>query len=308
MRAPTQSVVTLLTVVLALVSVPVVNAGSGLIAHRGATRSGVPSSPSLNLGVDVNKREAVKQAFLYNYRNYEKYALGYDTLAPLSKKGQNLNGILGAFGATAYDSLSTMVVMGLEKDAVFERAMKFVEKIDFTKTKGGDPKGVISIFELTIRALGGLISTHDLLEHKGIKPPAFLVAQSRRLADTLLPGFVHDVPFNYVNITAGKPNNMSDTANYAEAGTLVLEWSRLSDLTGNGTYRNKALASEKALMAATQVFPGLPGQQIWPQNGSHPQTLAGRYVTWGGGTDSFFEVSLAAAAMALIGSEDTSDE
>ncbi|CAO1636497.1 unnamed protein product [Parajaminaea phylloscopi] len=251
----------------------------------------VPVVPPVsdNLGADVEKREAVKKAFVYNFENYEKYASGFDTLAPLTKKGQNTNDILGGFGATAYDALSTMVVMGLQHDPLFERAMKYVEKIDFTRPKDKSSEGVVSIFELTIRAIGGLVSTHDLLQHRGVDPPAFLVKQARTLADTLLPGFVHDIPFNYVNITAKKPKNESDTANYAEAGTLLLEWTRLSELTGNDIYRKKVLASEGALMNASMVLPGLPGQQIWPQNGTHISDVGGRYVTWGGGTDSYFE-------------------
>ena len=72
-------------------------------------------------------------------------------------------------------------------------------------------------------------------------------------------------------------------------GTLLLEWSRLSDLTHNPIYRKKVLASEAALIKAKTVLPGLPGQVIWPQNGTHRDSVAGRYVTWGGGTDSYLE-------------------
>lgn len=251
-----------------------------------------PLPVSSNLGADVEKREAVKRAFIYNYDNYLKYAFGNDTLAPLSKQGQNTNDILGGFGATAYDALSTMTVMDLHTTPRFHHTLEFVKTIDFTKPVVGGGPGVISLFELTIRAIGGLLSAHDLLKARGIDPPKFLVEQAANVADAFLPGYVHDIPFNYVNVTAKQPNDsVHDTANYAEAGTLILEWSRLSELSGNPVYREKALRSEMALMRASTVFPGLPGQQIWPQNGSHPDSRAGRYVTWGGGTDSYFEVS-----------------
>lgn len=285
----------LMVTILPAARVPAADSHLDAFALRyAASRDRVPPSPAQNLGADVAKRDAVKKAFIYNYENYQKYAAGFDTLAPLSRKGQNTNGILGGFGATAYDALSTMIVMGLQNDVLFERAYNQTEAIDFTKTKGGDPKGVISLFELTIRGIGGLLSAHDLLldqQNEGSAPPASLIRQAESIAKTFLPGFVHDIPFNYVNITSRKPLNLSDTANYAEAGTLLLEWSRLSDLTGNDLYRDKVLKSEKRLLNAKTVLPGLPGQLIWPQNYTHVNNLAGRYVTWGGGTDSYFEVS-----------------
>lgn len=190
-----------------------------------------------------------------------------------------------------------MIVMGLpDSDPRFSRAMDFVSKIDFFNTTGGDPPGVVSLFELTIRALGGMLSARDLLEDKGRHVPSFLVNQSRNLAETFMPGWVHAIPFNYVNVTAKKPQDLKATANYAEAGTIQLEWSRLSDVTGDEKYRKLVYGSEMALIRAKEELPGLPGQQIWPQNGTHVDSLAGRYVTWSGGTDSYFEVSAGASA------------
>lgn len=43
------------------------------LASLAAANHGV-APMAKNLGADVEKREAVKQAFLYNYDNYEKYA------------------------------------------------------------------------------------------------------------------------------------------------------------------------------------------------------------------------------------------
>jgi hypothetical protein len=44
-------------------------------------------------GAQVERREAVKEAFRYNYAKYEEYAYPYDLLLPISKSGAD-NSIL----------------------------------------------------------------------------------------------------------------------------------------------------------------------------------------------------------------------
>ena len=43
----------------------------------------------------VERREAVKAAFLYNYAKYEEYAYPYDLLLPVSKSGADNNILAG---------------------------------------------------------------------------------------------------------------------------------------------------------------------------------------------------------------------
>jgi mannosyl-oligosaccharide alpha-1,2-mannosidase len=71
-------------------------------------------------------------------------------------------------------------------------------------------------------------------------------------------------------------------------GTLVLEWTRLSDLTGNQTYAELAQLCEAYLLnptGAPEAFPGLPGSSISTETGEFLNSNGG----WSGGTDSFYE-------------------
>ncbi len=82
----------------------------------------------------------------------------------------------------------------------------------------------------------------------------------------------------------------SDTTNgIATIGTLVLEWTRLSDLTGNQTYTQLAQKGESFLLnpqpALGQPFPGLLGTDVNVNNGQFIDSGG----SWSGGDDSFYE-------------------
>lgn len=74
----------------------------------------------------------------------------------------------------------------------------------------------------------------------------------------------------------------------AGAGTLVLEWTRLADLTGNETYAQLVKKAESYLVNPTGVpepFPGLVGEGVSLETGEFLDDTGG----WGAGTDSFYE-------------------
>lgn len=75
------------------------------------------------------RRDAIKEAFLKNYKAYEKYAFGADQLNPLARKGTN-DSVLAGWGGTIVDSMSTMLIMGLEEDPAYQRALNHTRKID----------------------------------------------------------------------------------------------------------------------------------------------------------------------------------
>lgn len=76
-------------------------------------RPSVRGRPLPRLAADVEKREAVKEAFLHSWRPYKEHAWGQDTLKPVSKRGDN--GFLG-LGITITDSLDTLAIMGLHEE------------------------------------------------------------------------------------------------------------------------------------------------------------------------------------------------
>lgn len=81
-----------------------------------------------------------------------------------------------------------------------------------------------------------------------------------------------------------------DTTNgLATIGTLVLEWTHLSDLTGNETFAQLTQHAENYLLnpepPSSQPWPGLLGTNVALNNGSFLDAAGG----WIGGDDSFYE-------------------
>ena len=113
------------------------------------------------------------QAFAHSWNSYEKYAMGYDELQPQSRQGKNM---FGGLGATIIDSIDTAFIMG-NTDA-YNKIRDWVAD-NFNPAKNYDA----SVFETTIRCLGGLISAYDLTQDK------IFLAKARELADRLLPAF-----------------------------------------------------------------------------------------------------------------------
>ncbi|KAL0959971.1 hypothetical protein HGRIS_011633 [Hohenbuehelia grisea] len=166
--------------------------------------------------------------------------------------------------------------MGL--DEFFKEGVEFASKIDFSKSQTPD---TVSVFETTIRYLGGLLSAYEL---SGKKFPV-LVEKAKEVGDKMAFAWVgnNTVPFGFLNFTTNTP--IKDTSNIAEAGTLSLEWATLSKYTGNDTYRRLAEGSLRQIASLPDPLPGLAAQGIDPATGQ----FVGGYVTWGGGSDSYFE-------------------
>ena len=100
---------------------------------------------------------------------------------------------------------------------------------------------------------GRLLSAYDLLT-SGLFPNNYstghvnaLVTQAATLATALKPCFdtKTGLPATYINFTTQTPirstyqagNITYNATNAAQAGTLLLEWYRLSDLTGDESFR-----------------------------------------------------------------------
>lgn len=210
---------------------------------------------------------------------------------------------------TPVDALSTAIIIG-NKDIVNE-ILDFIPTIDFTTTK--DAESEISVFETNIRYIGGLISGKLINNHAPAKekliriayellkgPFKDLVSDGKKveslleqvtiLTDTI--SFAFDTPSGIPDPTVilnpeprlkGSGNN-----GIAGCGTLVLEWTRLSDLTGNDMYANLTQRTEDYLLNPTgspEAFPGLVGEKVSLDTGEFLDSTGG----WNAGTDSFYE-------------------
>ncbi|KAK0438907.1 glycoside hydrolase family 47 protein [Armillaria borealis] len=230
-------------------------------------------------------RELVKGVFQTSYAAYKEYAWGHDNLTPKTRSySDGRNG----WGASIIDAMSTMYIMDL--DNLLNEAVDYAGTIDFRSSKTSDH---VSTFETTIRYLGSLLSVYEL---RGRKDKA-LLEKAVDLADKLAYAWVGDneLPFGRIDFSSNKPDVQA--TNIAEAGTLLMEWATLSQYTANDTYHELADKAMRHIAGLDAPFPGLAVQNIDPSSGK----FVGGYVTWGGGSDSYFEYLLKYTQLAGLG-------
>eukprot|EP00418_Pyrodinium_bahamense_P097810 CAMPEP_0179027282 /NCGR_PEP_ID=MMETSP0796-20121207/8958_1 /TAXON_ID=73915 /ORGANISM="Pyrodinium bahamense, Strain pbaha01" /LENGTH=283 /DNA_ID=CAMNT_0020723405 /DNA_START=41 /DNA_END=888 /DNA_ORIENTATION=+ len=96
--------------------------------------------------------DEVRAEMKFTWDRYRETAWGRDDAQPVTGGGRDS---LGGIGVTILDSLDTLWLMGLKEE--FEQGREFVaNELDFAKAGSG------SVFEITIRALGGLLSAYTL--------------------------------------------------------------------------------------------------------------------------------------------------
>lgn len=107
------------------------------------------------------------------------------------------------------------------------------------------------------------------------------------------------VPYNNL-IFSNRSNDGSQTNGLATVGTLVLEWTRLSDLTGDETYGALTQQAESYLLAprpaSSEPWPGLVGTNINITTGRFVDAVGG----WNGGDDSFYEYLIKVSAPRIL--------
>ncbi|CAB1115373.1 unnamed protein product [Ectocarpus sp. CCAP 1310/34] len=216
----------------------------------------------------------VKEAMQHAWKGYEQHAWGADELAPRAKKGKQP---WGGMGVTLVDSLDTLWLMGMKDE--FNRARDWVKnKLTFSHASE------VSVFETTIRELGGLLSAYDLSKDEIFKTKAI------ELADLLLPAFDTNTGIPTARVSFRSHKNSGGTKSVlAEIGTLQVEFRYLSKITGIPKY------AEKVNRVFDHMY-GLPSKDgLYPifVNPSNGQTV-GSQVTFGALGDSFYEYLLKA--------------
>ena len=194
-----------------------------------------------------NRRQEVQDAFQHAWTGYETYCKGRDTLHPVSN---TCDDDFAGWSATAIDALSTAIIMG--KGDTVRDILGIIDALDFTEVKAGK---YIQLFELNIRHFGGMLSAWDLLNgpFKGmVKDQTLMEAlynRMVRLGDILSCAFdtPSGVPRNWVDPIACTSDDGTSNA-VAGVGTLVLEFTRLSDITGNQKYADLVRKPEEYLL------------------------------------------------------------
>ncbi|KAF9343879.1 hypothetical protein BGX26_005091, partial [Mortierella sp. AD094] len=229
---------------------------------------------SENDRVEREKRlRAVRDGFEHAWYGYRKHAWGHDEIRPVSGGVQDrFNG----WGATMIDSLDTLVIMGFNKE--FDEALEWI-KTSFDMTK--NPTAMHQFFETIIRYLGGLLSAYDLTGEK------VLLDKAEELGGYLLNAFQNrDFPASRVAILESANHVPVYNFALAEAGSIQLEFSRLSMLTNNPIYDQKAQRIIEILGSATSELPGLFPVMVQDGEGRHYSNFR---ATVNGMADSFYE-------------------
>ncbi|XP_077251003.1 alpha-mannosidase 3 isoform X2 [Tasmannia lanceolata] len=263
-------------------------------AEKGHNGSSILDSDKLNTMSEWTSRQGkVKEAFIHAWSGYRNYAMGYDELMPLSRRG--VDG-LGGLGATIVDSLDTAMIMGI--DEIVSEAGTWVEK---HLSKRIFEKGQVNLFETTIRVLGGLLSAYHLsmgeqgmsgdwgssITFKGPKSEVYLET-AKDLADRLLSAFTSSptpVPFSDVFLRDHSarlaPDGLSSTS---EVSTLQLEFNYLSIISGDPKYGMEAMKVLEHLRTLPKVE-GLVPIYISPHSGE----FSGENIRLGSRGDSYYE-------------------
>ena len=239
---------------------------------------------------------AVKSSFEHSWAGYKAHAWMKDELSPLD--GGNMQAF-GGWAATLVDSLDTLWIMGMKEE--FDEAVDAAKDIDFNSTS----ETMLNIFEITIRYLGGLLGAYDLTG--GTYP--VLLQKATELGDFLYCAF--DTPnrmpvtrWNWKEALEGAPQTAGTTTLIAEIGSLTLEFTRLSQLTGNLKYYDavKRILDE---FEKSQNSTSLPG--LWPTiMNAKATTFQDNSYTLGSMADSWYEY-LPKQHM-LIGGRDDEDQ
>ncbi|EGC38588.1 hypothetical protein DICPUDRAFT_86464 [Dictyostelium purpureum] len=163
----------------------------------------------------------------FAWDSYKNGSWGYDEWAPAYFIGKNW---LGALGLTIIDSLDTLHIMDM-KDELYD-GREWLSNLKYSNTTGHE----ISVFEFNIRYLGGCLAMYDLTGD------VVYLEKAVEFGDLLMLAFSDSFPFPYafLNIkTKYARNKGGNCLVLAMFGTMSLEFTRLSDLTGDSKYKDR---------------------------------------------------------------------
>lgn len=215
--------------------------------------------------------EDVRAEMAWAWDLYRAHAWGKDEIKPVSGGFSSFPLKDHHLGLSLVEALDTLWLMGL--DSRFQDGVDWVKaQLDF------DVDGEVSVFETSIRLVGGLLSAHLACGD------AVLLAKAKDLADRLLPAFdtPSGMPMRKINLRTGKTSQ--PVTSPADIATYLPEWGTLSQLTHDPRYRDTARKAVIALFDRRSRL-DLVATQIDVRNGEWRD----RRATVGSYCDSFFE-------------------
>ncbi|PLW32840.1 hypothetical protein PCASD_13966 [Puccinia coronata f. sp. avenae] len=190
---------------------------------------------------NLQRREWIIRAFSHSWEGYKKTAWGFDQTNPLSGRGQNT---FSGWGANILDNLDTLLMMNMTLE--YNYARTHVRALDWSSpisaqaiynTTTGEihnSYAAINILESGARYLGALLSAYDLSGDK------LMLLKADELAQWLLPAFntKTGVPLPTYELGTNPNEGATGETYLSEAGGLLLEFTRLAQITGKAQYFN----------------------------------------------------------------------
>lgn len=239
--------------------------GSALLAASAAPRAPGGSSWKA-LGEDV------RNEMRWAWSNYREHAWGKDQIKPISGGFESFPLKNHHLGLSLIEALDTLWVMGLDEE--FREGVEWVKReLDF------DVDGEVSVFETSIRLVGGLLSAFHACGDR------VLLAKARDCADRILPSFEASplgIPHRFINLRTGALRGVE--TNPAETGTFIPEFGFLSRATGDDRYRKAAKRAVVSMFERRSKI-GLLADSIDCMTGKWKS----RRATIGPPSDSYYE-------------------
>lgn len=225
------------------------------------------SIPRISAAELAKRRTAIREAARHCWRAYKARAWGRDSVAPISGRG-----VSAGFDAavTLVDSLDTLKLFGLDDE--FLEGRKYVAGPEFAaqlRRLGG----ATSVFETTIRILGGLLGAYTLS-----LDPIFL-DRAKQVGYKI----VASINSNGIVPPSFAASLRSGCSSLAHAGTNQLELSYLAHLAGDASLAAKALRFYDTVRDNPRLEPGLYPRCVGGTSGK---------ITLGAEADSFYEYLL----------------
>ncbi|KAF8314870.1 alpha-mannosidase [Cantharellus anzutake] len=246
----------------------------------------------------LEARELTRSLWNHGFDSYMHHAFPLDELKPLTCTGQgpdwfdptaiHFNDVLANCSVTLIDNLDSFLI--LNNRTGFNNAVwNTISHVSF------DVDTKPQVFETTIRVLGGLLSAHifSVEPNYGFAIPGYdnqLLSLAYDLGERLLQAFdtPTGIPYARVNLRRGVPAGETTETCSAGAGSLLLEFTTLSRLTGDPRFEDAAVKSFFAIWNRRSQL-DLIGNTI--------DLISGRWLNpgnsgIGAGIDSFYEYAL----------------
>ncbi|PAA52595.1 hypothetical protein BOX15_Mlig006977g1 [Macrostomum lignano] len=254
---------------------------------------------------DSWRAEAVREMMRFAWRGYLRHCaappfLGNELAPALNSCSHASNDLVGAGRLlTAVDSLDTLLVMGLGRE--FHQARDLLRRHYHPRL---DNSSQVSVFETTIRMLGGLLGAYSLTED-----PIF-ARKAAELGNSMAGAFgrlgagggdpdksawvaLSRIRLNDNSDSLSEPIGMASrmlelTVNLAETGSLYLEFAYLSEVTGDPKYARWARLNQANLMQVPNIDGVYPIHIAFNSRSQPPESTDSLYSAGAEG-DSFYE-------------------